>query len=64
MVGISRHLQRAERLQERREAIIEDTKKLFEENPEGTFAGRGNTKKDVQDRIRLYDEMLRRQLEK
>jgi len=63
MVGMSRHLDRTQQLPERREAIIEDTKRLYEESPEGTFSGRGNTKKDVQDRIRLYDEMLQRHLE-
>jgi hypothetical protein len=63
MVGISRHLDRSTQLQEQREAVIEDTKRLFEESPVGTFSGRGNTKADVQERIRLYDEMLQRHLD-
>jgi len=63
MVGLSRHLNQASQLLDHRQAIVEDTKKLFEESPEGTFSGRGNTKRDVQDRIRLYDEMLQRHLE-
>jgi hypothetical protein len=62
MVGISRHLERREKLIEKKELIIEATKQLFETNAPGTFTGRGNTKKDVQDRIRLFDEMLKAQI--
>jgi hypothetical protein len=62
MVGLSRHIEDAERLTTRREAIIEQTKRLFQYHPAGTFTGRGNTKKDVQDRIKLYEDMLQQQL--
>jgi hypothetical protein len=58
MVGISRQLQHAPVLTNRRDEVILATRKLFESNPPGTFTGRGNTKKDVQERIRLYEEML------
>ncbi len=58
MVGLSRHLDERDRLVSIRENVIEATKQLFEQHPEGTFTGRGNTKLDVQTRIRLFDAML------
>jgi hypothetical protein len=58
MVGLSRHLDYNALLKDRRLDVLAETKRLFEENPSGTFTGRGNTKQDVQDRIRLFDEML------
>lgn len=58
MVGVSRHLDKADTLSRRREVVLDGTKELFIENPPGTFTGQRNSKKDVQDRIRLYDEML------
>lgn len=58
MVGISKHLDRAEKLIAAKEAIVEGTMRLFETHEAGTFTGRGNTKKDVQERIDLYDEMI------
>jgi hypothetical protein len=58
MVGVSHHLDQADNLIKRRDLVLERTKQLFIENPAGTFTGQRNTKKDVQDRIRLYDDML------
>ena len=58
MVGLSRHLDHNVLLEERRARILAETMRLFEENPQGTFTGRGNTKQDVQDRIGLFDQML------
>ena len=58
MVGLSRHLDEGLQLTDRRDAVIAATKKLFEDSPAGTFTGRGNTKDDVRERIRLFDEML------
>lgn len=58
MVAFSRHLPDREKLLQRKEALIEATKALFQNNEEGTFTGRGNTKRDVQDRINLFDVML------
>lgn len=58
MVGISRHLPAGDLLASRKEAVLEGTRSLFEKNPPGTFTGQRNTKKDVQQRIRLFDEML------
>jgi hypothetical protein len=62
MVGISRHLDHADQLIANRKRMVEATANLFEQHPPGTFTGRGNTKKDVQDRIQLYDEMVQQQI--
>lgn len=58
MIGIESHLDRRSDLIAKRAKIVTNTKKLFRDHPKGTFTGRGNTKKDVQERIRLYTEML------
>lgn len=63
MVGLCAQLDSADVLRRRREQVIEGTKKLFETNPSGTFTGQRNTKKDVQQRIGLYREMLERVLQ-
>jgi hypothetical protein len=60
MVGLSRHLEHAAELKEKRDEVLAATKQLFETYPAGTFTGRGNTKQDVQDRIRFFDDMLGR----
>ncbi len=60
MVGISRRLSVERVLVDRAERVITETKRLFVDYPAGTFTGRGNTKQDVQERIRLYEEMLDR----
>jgi Protein of unknown function DUF262 len=62
MVGISRHLKQEPELVKKKQSIIEATKHLFLAHEPGTFTGRGNTKKDVQERIRLFDEMLNEQV--
>jgi hypothetical protein len=62
MVGISRHVSRAAELLDKANLIATGTQQLFEKHPAGTFTGRGNSKTDVQERIRLYDEMIREQL--
>ena len=58
MVGLSRHLDQSTELQKKKANVLTATKGLFEKHPQGTFTGRGNTKQDVQERIRLFDEML------
>jgi hypothetical protein len=58
MVGTSEHLKHSTELIARREKIIAATKKMFAAHPEGTFTGRGNTKKDVQERILLFSNLL------
>lgn len=62
MVGLSNFLNKKAVLLEKRDAIIEATKRLFQENEPGTFTGRGNTKTDIQERIQKYEAMLRGQL--
>jgi fido (protein-threonine AMPylation protein) len=58
MVGLSRHLEKRYSLLGQREKIIDATKKLFELHDTGTFTGQRNTKKDVEQRIDLFDKML------
>ncbi len=58
MVGISKHLDLSDILVARKDQILNETTLLFESNPSGTFTGLKNTKKDVQQRIRLFQEML------
>ena len=61
-VGLARHLDQTAKLEEQRENIIAATRILFESHASGTFTGQKNTKQDVQDRLRLFDEMLDRVL--
>ena len=58
MVGLSTMLGQSHALIERKDAVIEKTRELFLAHPNGTFTGRGNTKKDVQDRIEFFRAML------
>ncbi len=58
MVGLSRHLENAELLVERKLEIIEETKKLFEQDRKKLFTGAGRTKADLQKRIQLFDDMF------
>lgn len=58
MVGLSGFLQEKQKLTEAREVIIEKTKDLFRQHEAGTFTGRGNTKKDIEDRINLFSRMI------
>lgn len=58
MVGVSRHLSSFDTLVSRAQLVLEGTKALFVRNPPGTFTGQRNTKRDVQDRIKLFDDML------
>jgi hypothetical protein len=60
MVGLSRRLASADLLEKRKDEILNGTKLMFETTPPGTFTGQRNTKKDVQQRIILFDEMLTR----
>lgn len=58
MVGFSRHLDEAEILIDRKSRVIEETKKLFGKQESRLLTGEGRTKADIQDRIRIFDEML------
>lgn len=58
MVAISQRLDRREEMLSQRDRIVALTAQLFGEHEAGTFTGRGNTKKDVQNRIALFGSML------
>lgn len=58
MVGLSNHLENAHVLVGKRLKVIEKTKELLNKYL-GLFTGQGKTKKDLQNRIRLFDEMLK-----
>jgi len=58
MVGLSRHLDKSEILIERKSKVIEETKKLFDRKESRLLTGEGRSKADIQERIRMFDEML------
>ena len=58
MVALSGLLERRTELVERKGSIVLKTKELFENHPDGTFTGRGNTKQDVKNRILVFRAML------
>jgi len=58
MVGLSNFLDYEGYLKYRSDIITEKTKELFLNNPEGTFTGRGNSKKDVEERLTKFRDML------
>jgi hypothetical protein len=58
MVSLSERLGKIAEMVPNSEKIIAGTKALFIAHEEGTFTGRGNSKKDVQERIQLFGEML------
>lgn len=64
MVGLASLLAHADVFRAEREKVVEKTKELFIKYPKGTFTGRGNSKKDVEDRISFFSSMLRSILEK
>ena len=43
---------------ERKPKVVEETKKIFREDRSKLFTGGGKTKTDVQERIKLFTEML------
>lgn len=58
MVGLSRHTDSEQNLMAKSVQIIEKTQELFETHASGTFTGRGNSRKDIENRIDLFDQML------
>ncbi|MEG3146339.1 DUF262 domain-containing protein [Sphingomonas sp. RT2P30] len=58
MVALSENARHRGRLVERREDIIVATANLFRAHEEGTFTGRQNSKRDVQNRISLMSNMF------
>ncbi|MGK7941198.1 MAG: hypothetical protein AB4062_13815, partial [Crocosphaera sp.] len=62
MVGFSNYLDQSDLLIQKKEQVIEETKQLLENNL-GLFTGQGKTKSDLQKRIRLFQEMLKKIIE-
>lgn len=58
MVGLAHFLDKRDKLLVKKVELIEATKHLFEENEEGTFTGRGNTKADISERIGKFQDMI------
>ncbi|HEY9794439.1 MAG TPA: DUF262 domain-containing protein [Leptolyngbyaceae cyanobacterium] len=58
MVGFSRNLPHANVLVERKVRVIEKTKELFRKDESKLLIGAGRTKADIQERLRLFDDML------
>jgi hypothetical protein len=59
MVGMSAFLPKATYVKAKAAEIRDATAQMFKENAGGTFTGRGNTKNDIETRIRLFSEMLK-----
>ena len=58
MVAISDQLMNKEKLLGKKRELINGTQRLFQENPAKTFTGAANTRNDVQNRIKLYCDMV------
>lgn len=58
MVGLSRHLENAQVLTDRKTLVIEATQALFNRPEARLFTGQAKSKADLQQRITLFDEML------
>jgi Protein of unknown function DUF262 len=58
MVGLSEYVEKSASVLAKKSEIIDATKDLFINSAEGTFTGRGNTKADIQERLKLYKDML------
>ncbi|WP_159011371.1 DUF262 domain-containing protein [Bradyrhizobium sp. S69] len=58
MVGLSSFLDREQQVRDKSEEIKSATIQMFKEHENGTFTGRGNTKDDIETRIRLFAEMV------
>jgi hypothetical protein len=58
MVGLSDFLDRGNQIRTKAADIKSATREMFKEQESGTFTGRGNTKDDIQTRIRLFKEMI------
>ena len=58
MVGLYRNLEKQQRLVDNKDIVIDRTRRLFLNHDDGTFTGRGNSKSDILNRIRLFSAML------
>jgi hypothetical protein len=59
LVGLSKFLDTATQLVHQREKILEATREMFKQDKDGVLTGRGNTKKDVLDRIAAVEKLAR-----
>lgn len=60
MVGFSHHLDNAETLVLKKSLVLEETKRLIQNDKPRLFTGGSRTKADLQNRIRLFSQMLAR----
>jgi hypothetical protein len=60
MVGLSKFLDRAEAVTVRSAAVRDEVARMFSSHEEGTFTGRGNTKRDIEERISLFEGAIER----
>jgi hypothetical protein len=60
MISLSTFLSKSETLVSRKERILDYTIQMFKAQEPGTFTGRGNTKADIQNRVRLFTDMIER----
>jgi Protein of unknown function DUF262 len=58
MVGFSHHLDNSETLIMKKYLVLEQTKKIIQEDKSRLFTGGSRTKADLQNRIRLFSQML------
>ena len=58
MVGLSKHLAHTEVLKKKQLILVEETKKLFAKTEASLLTGGGKTKKEIQDRITVFEQML------
>jgi uncharacterized protein DUF262 len=58
LVAYSRFFDKEQQLIAKRHKVLEKTKEMFVNDTSGVLTGRGNTKKDVQDRIAAVQEII------
>jgi hypothetical protein len=58
MVGFSSYLTKSEVLLAKKTRVIQETKRLFEKEESRLLTGAGKSKAEIQDRIRIFREML------
>lgn len=58
MVGLSRHLERKDKLYQHKDLVLERTITVFQEDTQGLLTGKGKTKADIQERIKKFDVLF------
>jgi hypothetical protein len=58
MLAITERIEHANRLIQRKSNVIAATRHAFIENKDGIFTGRGNSKRDITNRVSLYGQVL------